>query len=116
MSRALFLSPIVPTKDSSASTKFFESLGFSTQDHGGGYAICVKDGVSIHFQPMGEGVGEMAVYLEVEEVDSLFASIAANLEGTTFKAPFDQVYGMREFHVIIPETKCLLLVGAAIPA
>ncbi len=30
------------------------------------------------------------------------------------RAPFDREYGMREMHVIIPETKTLLFIGQAI--
>ena len=116
MAKALFLSPIIPSRDASASTAFFELFGFKTKDFGDGYSICDKDGLSVHFQPMGEGVGEMAVYLEVDDVDGLFASIAEGLEGIKFKAPFDQPYGMREFHVIIPQTNCLLFVGQSLPS
>jgi|GEM_PF-276233 len=116
MATALFLSPIVPTRDSSSSTKFFEAMGFATKDYGDGYAICEKDGRSIHFQPMGEGVGEMAVYLEVDDVEALFTAVEPLLEGLKFKPPFDQPYGMREFHVVIPNTNCLLFVGQSLPA
>lgn len=116
MAKVLFLSPIVPSGDTNASTRFLESFGFATKDYGGGYAICEKDGLTIHIQPMGEGAGEMAVYLEVDDVESLLASAGSALDGTKFKPPFDQPYGMREFHVVIPETKCLLLVGQVLPS
>jgi len=36
------------------------------------------------------------------------------LKDIKHKAPFDREYGMREVHVIIPETKTLLFIGQRI--
>ncbi len=35
-----------------------------------------------------------------------------NLNGMKVKEPFNREYGMREIHVIIPETKTLMFIGS----
>lgn len=107
---------MIPSRDTIATTCFFEGLGFSPKHFDSGYAICEKDGLTVHIQPMGEGVGEMSIYLEVDDVDGLFASAAPVLTGNRVKPPFDQPYGMREFHADIPHTNCLLFVGQSLPS
>ena len=56
----------------------------------------------------------MEFYLEVDEIDSLWESIKDKIEGIKTKPPFDQQYGMREFHIIVPHTKTLMFVGQEI--
>ena len=56
----------------------------------------------------------MEFYLEVDDLDSVWNYIKDNLDGIKFKEPFDQNYGMKEIHLIIPMTKTLLFIGQAI--
>jgi hypothetical protein len=56
----------------------------------------------------------MEFYLEIDNVDVLWQNIKSNIEGIRVKPPFNQKYGMREFHIIIPQTKTLMFVGHVI--
>ena len=56
----------------------------------------------------------MEFYLEVDALDDLWDSIKDKLAGIKTRAPFDRDYGMREFHIIIPQTKTLMFVGQAL--
>lgn len=54
----------------------------------------------------------MSLYLELENIDSAWSKIEANLTtGMNVREPFTQSYGMKEFHLEIPFTKTLLLGG-----
>jgi len=80
----------------------------------GNYAILFKDNHSIHILNAGDDIGEMEFYLSVDDVDSLWEEIKDKLKGIKVREPFDREYGMREVHVIVPQTKTLLFVGSAI--
>jgi hypothetical protein len=56
----------------------------------------------------------MEFYLEVDDVDSVWDNIKDKLEGIKVRGPFDREYGMREVHLIIPQTKTLLFIGQVI--
>ncbi|MEM7711155.1 MAG: hypothetical protein AAF264_10490 [Pseudomonadota bacterium] len=53
---------------------------------------------------------EQMVYLDVPDVDALWARVGPALEalGGRLRAPFDQPYGQREFHAIAPGGTLLL--------
>jgi catechol 2,3-dioxygenase-like lactoylglutathione lyase family enzyme len=60
---------------------------------------------------------EQMVYLDVSDVDALWDEISpqlADLPAHRVRAPFNQVYNQREFHVI-DEGACLLMFGMAHP-
>jgi len=57
---------------------------------------------------------EQSIYLRVKDVDVLWSKIKSKLEKTKPKAPFNQEYGMREIHVVIPGTNTLLFIGSPI--
>lgn len=115
MPKALYLSPIIPSFDVDQSLAFFtDLLGFTVTFQGGGYGICEKDGLSIHFKPAVPDIGEVEVYLEVDDVDALWAGMKDKIGDLRHKAPFDQPYKMREAHIDVPATRCLLYLGQCI--
>jgi hypothetical protein len=115
MYKALFLSPMVPSTDVFATTEFLrQALGFHIRMIDS-YAICEKDGLTIHLQPAGTGVGEMAIYLEVDDIEQVWSQLQPHVEGIRHKEPFDREYGMREIHVDLPFTQALLFIGQATP-
>lgn len=115
MYKALYLSPMVPSYNIGATVSFFSDLfGFSIAMNESGYAIVYKDNLSIHILNAGSDIGEMEFYLEVDDIDGLWESIKDKFEEIKVRAPFDREYGMRECHVIIPNTKTLMFVGQAI--
>lgn len=114
MARALFLSPMVACTNLDASVAFLEAaLGFRLVFSSETYRICEKDGLTLHLQRAGDGASGCAVYLEVDDLDSAWERAKPHLVGTRHREPFLQPYGMREFHLDIPHTDCLLFVGQA---
>ncbi len=112
MYKALRLSPMIPSYNVAETAAFFKSLlGFnSIMD--GNYTILQKDQLTIHILPAGD-IGEMEFYLEVDNIEAVWENVKDKLAGTKFKAPFNQPYGMREIHIIVPHTKTLLFIGQA---
>ena len=54
---------------------------------------------------------EQSIYIQVNEIEKLWSDIKENIALYNHKELFTQEYGMKEFHVIIPETSTLLIVG-----
>lgn len=116
MSRALYLSPMVPSFDMERTSRFFQDvLGFAEVYASSVYRICEKDNLTVHVLPAGEGVGQMEFYLEVDDLDALWAQIEGKLAGLKVREPFDQEYAMREAHIEVPATNALLFIGQSIP-
>jgi hypothetical protein len=88
-------------------------LGFNTLMDGS-YAILYKDNLTIHILSAGTDIGEMEFYLEVDEIDHLWNNIKDKLTDIKVREPFNRDYGMREIHIIIPQTKTLLFIGQVI--
>ena len=80
---------------------YTEYLGFEALDHDADFAHLRRDSVSIKLQPQHEG--EVTCYIDVEDIDAVYEELKEKLETLPFgrvRAPFDQAYGMREFHVM----------------
>jgi len=103
--------PIVPVRDVDASVRFYVSvLGFErvfvAADRSTGEVA--RDGARIMFvacedaETLSVTASNMSVYLHVEGLDALWRELAEGLNAlprNRVRAPFDQDYGMREFHV-----------------
>jgi hypothetical protein len=114
MYKALRISPMIPSFNMKETAAFFiDILGFSKYMYEEGYIILYKEEVSVHILNAGD-IGEMEFYLEVDDVDAIWESKKDQLSGINVRAPFDREYGMREMHIIIPQTKTLLFIGQAI--
>ncbi len=114
--KALYLSPMIPSFDLKETGLFFsELLGFRTIMDTPEYAIYGRHDRTVHLLRAGEAIGQMEVYLEVDDVDALWEDIRDKVAHLQVKVPFDQPYGMREMHIGIPATKALLFVGQVIP-
>jgi catechol 2,3-dioxygenase-like lactoylglutathione lyase family enzyme len=110
--KALNSSPMIPSYNISKTVKFFtELLGFSVLSEHENYVILSKDRAMIHLLRAGNDIGEMEFYLEIDNIDNLWENIKDRLDGIKVKPPFDREYGMRELHIILPETKTLMFVG-----
>jgi hypothetical protein len=115
MYKAKSLSPMIPSFNMEETVSFFKDLlHFNVFMDEETYAILYKDNSSIHVLHAGADIGEMEFYFEVDDVDQVWESIKDKLEGMKFKEPFDREYGMREIHIIIPQTKTLMFIGQAI--
>lgn len=112
MYRAHYLSPIVPSFDLNGTASFLvEHLGFTITREDLAYRILDKDGLTVHLLPAAPDIGDMSFYLEVDDLDAVWHHLQHHLTGIRFRAPFEQPYGMREIHLILPHTKTLLLIG-----
>ncbi len=115
MYKALFLSPMIPSRNLSVSVSFFtDILRFEKVFDSGSYVICQKDQLTIHILPAGEHIGQMEFYLEVDDLETLWKNCKDKIMCLKHRAPFDQEYGMREIHLEIPETNTLLFIGQEI--
>ncbi|MBS1600699.1 MAG: hypothetical protein JST75_20925 [Bacteroidetes bacterium] len=115
MYKAKYLSPMIPSYNIEKTGSFFtDLLGFKIGRDDKTYLILYKDNLTIHILRAGTDIGEMEFYLEVDNVDAIWDHIKDKLDGIKFKAPFDQPYGMREIHIIVPETKTLMFIGQGI--
>ncbi|MEM6667346.1 MAG: VOC family protein, partial [Pseudomonadota bacterium] len=106
---------IVPVRDVARSLDFYvNTLGFTCL-FGGPHApvTCVQRGpVTLQLQPstdedvLAVTANHIAVYVEVGDLDGLWAELAPRLAGLAegrVREPFTQPYGMREFHVKDPD-------------
>ena len=101
---------MIPSFNLDETSKFFVDLFEFTIVKDGDYMILNKDDIFIHILRAGE-VGEIEFYYVINGLDQLWEKIKGNLEGIKVKPPFNQDYGMREFHVIVPHTKVLMFVA-----
>lgn len=115
MYKAKYLSPMIPSFDMEKTASFFKAvLFFEPVMETESYCIYQKDHLSIHILPAGQDIGQMEFYLEVDDLNQLWAAIKDKLSGIKVKEPFDQDYGMREVHIGIPSTNTLLFIGQEI--
>lgn len=116
------VTPFLRVPDIEAAKTFFrETLGFTVGFEGGGYAYMHRDRVAFRMvadkslPPRGEG--RYTSYIDVEDVDGLFAELKPKLDllpAGHVQPLCDQEYGQREFAVVGPDGD-LIAFGAAIP-
>lgn len=113
---------IVPVSDVRRAVVFYVDLlgfdlGFVAEDQS--FARVSRDGATIQFihtanpEVLNATANNISIYLTVDGVDSLYETLRPGLEtlgAGRVRAPFDQSYGMREFHVKDPDG-CLLFFG-----
>ena len=114
------LTPFIFTRDLSASCAFYDSLGFTPTlvQPDGGYAYCEGHGTALRILQIDPeaDLGEQMIYIDVNEIDEFYETLRPVLDALPegrVRAPFDQPYGQREFHVKDPDN-CLLLYGSRI--
>ncbi len=106
---------MIPSFNIRKTVSFFtDLLEFKIQRDDATYAVLAKDNAMVHILRASADIGEMEFYLEVDDIEKVWAGMKDKIAGTKVKEPFDREYGMREVHIIIPETKTLMFVGQAI--
>ncbi len=112
MYKVLCNSPMIPSFDVKRTSDFFEFvLGFNPVFNTSEYAIYRKDNHSVHILPAGKEIGEMEFYLEVDDIERVWAQIKDAVEDMKVREPFNRDYGMREIHIEVPQTKTLMFIG-----
>lgn len=113
---------IVPVSDIRRSADFYVDvlgfeLGFMAKDKS--FARVSRDQAVIQLirtdnpEVLNATANNISIYLTVDGVDQLYETLETMLERLpegSVRPPFDQAYGMREFHVKDPDG-CLLLFG-----
>ena len=103
------ITPFVPCTSLDRQIAFYrDMLGFEVRYQADTYAFLKRDAVAIRLVEVWPEVDlshperEGSFYIDVEGIDSLYAELAprlAQLPADRVRAPFDQDYGQREFHV-----------------
>jgi hypothetical protein len=115
MYKALHLSPMIPSFEIKKTASFFiNQLGFNIVRDDLTYVILHKDTLLIHILTAGAEIGQMELYLEVDDIQDVWDLIKGEVAELNVKPPFDQEYGMREIHIGIPSTNALLFIGQVI--
>ena len=111
------LSPVLPVADMSRAIAFYrEVFGFSAVVESTHYTAMTRGGASLHLTkaPSEELLtalqGKVSVYLEVEDIASLWAHVATFKGRYRMQDLFERDYDMREFHIVDPDG-CLIMVG-----
>jgi hypothetical protein len=115
MYKAKYLSPMIPSYNLEKTVSFFiDLLDFKVGRDDKTYFILYKDNLTLHILRAGADIGEMEFYLVVDDIEQVWNNMKDKLGGMKVKEPFDQEYGMREIHIIVPETKTLMFIGQEI--
>lgn len=115
MYKAKFLSPMIPSYNMEDTVSFFKNLlQFEVFMNEKTYAILYKDSTMVHILRAGADIGEMEFYFEVDDIEQVWNLIKDKIGDIKIKEPFDREYGMREIHIIIPQTKTLMFIGQEI--
>ena len=118
MARLEGIAPIVAVRDVATSLPFYtEVLGFDLRTAGEQYALVARDEAAVVLTGGADAAAleatanNVSAYVWVEDLAALWTSLepalAALPEGRV-RPPFDQPYGMREFHVKDPDGFLLL--------
>ena len=117
------ITPFVPVKSLDKAVDFYSKyLNFDCTFKADNYAFLRHDQVAIRIVEVDENIDlhdpnrENSFYIDVTDIDELYASLAEKLETLPqgrVRAPFNQDYGQREFHVI-DEDCTLIFFGEAI--
>lgn len=106
---------MIPSFNIEKTVSFFKNLfDFKVRMDVQNYVILCKDTTTVHILHAGSDIGEMEFYLEVDNIEQVWNGMKDNLDGIKCKEPFNREYGMREVHIIIPETKTLMFIGQVI--
>ena len=113
---------IVPVRDVATTVAFYtEVLGFERQavSDDGTFAMVARGPAMLQFLQTDDAgalaatAKNISVYILVKGLDALYVALApklAALPAGRVRPPFDQPYGVREFHVKDPDG-CLLFFG-----
>jgi catechol 2,3-dioxygenase-like lactoylglutathione lyase family enzyme len=103
------ITPFVPSTDLAAQTGFYRDvLGFTLGFEADNYAFLRRDDVAVRLVEVSAGVDlkdpvrEGSFYIDVQGIDALYADMKPMLDrlpAGRVRAPFNQDYGQREFHV-----------------
>ena len=100
--------PFVPCSNLARQIAFYRDvLGFEVGFTADNYAFLRREAVAVRLIEVDPGDDltgrETSFYIDVQQIDALFADMQEALDALPqgrVRAPFDQDYGQREFHVL----------------
>ena len=117
------ITPFVPCSSLDRQIAFYRDyLGFEVGFQAENYAFLRRDKVAVRLVEVGDSVDltnpdrQGSFYIDVNGIDALYASMKTDLRrlpSDRVRAPFNQDYGQREFHVA-DEDCTLIFFGEAI--
>ena len=120
------VTPFIPCTSLEIQVAFYRDVlgfevGFLTK---GVYAFMRRDDVAVRLVQVSEDIDlhhperQGSFYIDVQDIDAAWAEMEPRLSGLPegrVRAPFNQDYGQREFHVI-DEDCTLVFLGEGVPA
>ena len=107
--------PHIPSENMEETIKFMvDAFNFVSSSHSEFYSELRSGNQVLGILPSQGTPNEQSIYLHVKDVDDLWSRIKSKIERAKPRPPFNQAYGMREFHIVIPATNTLLFVGSAL--
>ncbi|MCH2066124.1 bleomycin resistance protein [Shimia sp.] len=102
------ITPFVPCSNLARQIAFYRDvLGFEVGFTADNYAFLRREAVAVRLIEVDPGDDltgrETSFYIDVQQIDALFADMQEALDALPqgrVRAPFDQDYGQREFHVL----------------
>ena len=117
MSKILNICTHIPSESSEITKEFFqEVLGFNVAFNYGSYIELEKEGLLIGIQQSEGAPNEQSIYIRMEGLDDFWLLQKDNLSKYNSVEPFLRDYGMKEIHVVAPETNTLLFLGESVNA
>jgi len=112
------ITPFIHVPNIEAAITFFEDLGFTAHFRAGSYAYVQRECVGVRLLQNRAGAGDRgyAYYVDVNNVDALYAELAPVLAAKPHYlgfGPENQDYGQREFGLNAPDGN-LLVFGQSI--
>jgi len=102
----------IPTNDLRVTQEFFvTNFEFTTIVETDNYIELKNSSFTLGLLVAGKKINGQSIYFQVSNIESVWQNIKPNVSNYKHKELFTQDYGMKEFHVIIPETETLLMVG-----
>ncbi len=104
--------PHIPSTDLNITKEFFINLfGFKVVTDSENFITLNNNQYTLGILKSLSEPTEQSVYIQVSEIEKLWAHLKGEITQYKHKALFTQDYGMKEFHIIIPRTATLLFVG-----
>jgi len=117
MSKIINICTHVPSENPVVTKAFFqEVLGFNVAFELENYIELEKEGSLIGIQQSEGRPNEQSIYIRMERLDDFWQLQKKNLSKHKPREPFVQDYGMKEIHVVAPETNTLIFIGERVSA
>lgn len=104
--------PHIPTTDMKVTQKFFVSyFEFHAVVETEYFVELNNNNFTLGLLKANGKPNEQSIYIQVCDIEKLWENLKSSIMNLKHKELFAQQYGMKEFHVIIPKTETLLIVG-----